>query len=102
MKVFLARRITKVLLVIHNCNYLLALLLIHNLRTSICVCKYLYMLSATFHDWGGGVDDPDLSIALTRSAATLSSPDLLHIICENGYFVQAVGDTSFPLWSAGR
>ena len=33
--------------VVHNCNYLLALLLKHSLRTSICVCKYLYMVSNT-------------------------------------------------------
>ena len=33
--------------VVHNCNYLLSLLLIHSLRTSICACKYLYMLSGT-------------------------------------------------------
>ena len=27
-----------------------------------------------------------------------SSPDLLYIVRGNGYFSQAVGDTSFPLW----
>ena len=46
-----------------------------------------------------GADDIDLSVALTRSTPTLSSPDLLYIIHGNGYFSQAVGDTSFPLWS---
>ena len=51
VKVFFARRITKVLSVVHNCNYLLALLLICSLRTSICVCKYLYMLSGTNSDF---------------------------------------------------
>ena len=56
------------------------------------------MLSDTFHDWGVGADDPDLSVALTRSMATLSSSDLLYIIRLNVYFSQAVGDTSFPLW----
>ena len=45
-----------------------------------------------------GADDPDLSVALTRSTATLSSPDLLCIIRGNGYFSKAVGDTSFLLW----
>ena len=50
-----------------------------------------------------GADDPDLSTALTRSTArvTLLSPDLLSIICGNGNFSQAVGDTSFPLWTLG-
>ena len=28
-----------------------------------------------------GADDPDLSITLTKSTATLISPDLLYIIC---------------------
>ena len=39
--------------VVHNYYYLLTLLIIHSFRTSICVCKYLYMLSVTFDDWGG-------------------------------------------------
>ena len=43
-------------------------------------------------------DDPDLSIAFTKSMATLSSPDILYIVRGNGYFSQAAGDTSFPLW----
>ena len=38
-------------MVVHN-YYLLALLLIHSLRMSICVYKYLYMLSANFDDRG--------------------------------------------------
>ena len=38
--------------VVHN-YYLLALLIIHSFRTSICVCKYLYMLSVTFDDRRG-------------------------------------------------
>ena len=86
--------------VVHNCNYLLALLLIHSLRTSICVCKYLYMLPTTFHDRGGGADDPDLSVALTMSTATFHSPDILYIICRNCYTPQAQGDpdSSFPSW----
>ena len=33
-----------------------------------------------------------------RPTATLSSPDLLYNMSGNGYFSQAVGDTSFPLW----
>ena len=57
------------LLVVHTYYYLLALLIIHSLRTSICVCKYLYMLSATFDDWGGGANDPAFSVDLTRSRA---------------------------------
>ena len=39
--------------VVHNYYYLLTLLIIHSFRTSICVCKYLYMLSVTFNDQGG-------------------------------------------------
>ena len=50
------------------------------------------MLSAIFHDRSSGADDPDISITLTRSTATLSSPDLLYIIHGHGYFSQAVGD----------
>ena len=38
-------------------------------------------------------------MALNRSRATLLSHDLLYIIRGNGYFSQAVGDTSFPLWA---
>ena len=44
-------------------------------------------------------DNPDLSVDLTRSMATLRSPDLFYIICGNGDFSQAVGNTSFPLWN---
>ena len=47
----------------------------------------------TFHD-------PNLSVALTRSKATLRSPDHLYIIRANGNFYQAVGDASFALWSS--
>ena len=39
--------------VVHNYYYLLTLLITHSFRTSICVCKYLYMLSVTFDDQGG-------------------------------------------------
>ena len=56
------------------------------------------MLSSTFHDSGSGANDPDLSVTLTTSTATLRSTDLLYIIHNNGYFSQAVGDTSFLLW----
>ena len=41
------------MLVVHNYYYLLTLLIIHSFKTSICVCKYLYMLSVTFDDRGG-------------------------------------------------
>ena len=39
--------------VVHNYYYLFALIIIHSFRTSICVCKYLYVLSITFDDRGG-------------------------------------------------
>ena len=39
--------------VVHNYYYLLALLIINSFRTSICVCKYLYMLSVISDDRGG-------------------------------------------------
>ena len=39
--------------VVHNYYSLLTLLIIHSFRNSICVCKYLYMLSVTFDDRGG-------------------------------------------------
>ena len=70
-------------MVVHNYYSLLVLLLIHSFRTSICIYKYLYMVFATFHDWGGGADDPDLSITLTRSTATFLTPEILFIICRN-------------------
>ena len=76
---------------------LLALLLIHSLGTSICVCKYLHMVSATFHDWGGGADDPELSVDLTRSTATFRTPEILYIIRRNCYTSQGDPDSSFPL-----
>ena len=72
--------------------------LIHSLRASICVCKYLQMLSATFHYWVGGADDPDLSVDLTRSAATFRTPEILYIIHRNCYTSQGDPDSSFPLW----
>ena len=97
LKVFFARRITKVLSVRHNYYYLLALLLIHSLRLQ-CVCKYLYMLSASFHDRGCGADDPDISFAVTRSTTTFRCPDLLYIIRRNCYSSQGDSDSSFPLW----
>ena len=56
---------------------------------------WLQIFTHTFHDFGGGADDPHLSAALTRSTATLSSYDFLYIIHGNGCFFQAVGDTSF-------
>ena len=92
----------KLLSVVHNYYYTLALLLIHCLRTSICVCKYLYMLSATFHDRGGRVDDPHLSVALNRSTATFCTPEILYIIRKNCYTSQGDPDSSFPLWISNQ
>ena len=85
------------LLVVHNYYYLLALLLIHSLRTLICVCKYLYMLSTTFNDRAGGTDAPDISVDLTRSRTTFRPPEILHIISRNCYTSQGDHDSSFPL-----
>ena len=101
MQVFFARIITKVLLVVHNYYYLLALLLIR-VQTSICVCKYLYMLSATVHDWGVGADDPDFSGDLTRSMATFRTLEILYIIYRNCYTSQGDPDSSFLLWHDDR
>ena len=55
------------------------------------------MLSATFHDRGGGADDPDLSFALTRVTATFRSPEILYIICRNCYSYQGDSDSGFKL-----
>ena len=60
------------------------------------------MLSTTFQDWGGGADDPDLSVALTRSTATFHTPEILHIIRRNCYTSQGDPDSSFPLWCMGK
>ena len=84
--------------VVHNYYYLLAFLIIHSLKTSICVWKDLYMLSATFHYWGGIANDPDLYVALTRSMATFRCPEILYIIRRNCYTSQGDHDSSFPLW----
>ena len=54
------------------------------------------MLSATFHDWGGGADDPDFSIDLTWSTATIRTHEILYIICRNCYTSQGDPDSSFP------
>ena len=54
------------------------------------------MLSATFHDWGGGADDPDFSVDLTRSMATFRTPEILYIIRRNCYTTQGDPDSSFP------
>ena len=40
------------------------------------------MLSGTFHDRGGGANDPDLSVAITRSMATSRTTEILYIIVE--------------------
>ena len=63
----------------------------------MCLQRFIHAF-APLHEQDDGADDPDLSVALTRSIATLSSPDLLYIIRGNGYFSQDVGDTSFLLW----
>ena len=83
------------LLVVHN-YYLFVLLLIHSLRTSICVIKYLYMLSATSHDRGCGANNPDFSVDLTRSTSTFRTPEILYIIRRNCYTSQGDPDSSFP------
>ena len=59
------------------------------------------MLSATFQDWGGGANNPDLSVTLTRSMDTFRSPDLLYIIRRNSYTPQGDPDSSFPLYGGG-
>ena len=53
------------------------------------------MLSATFHDRGSGADDPDFSVHLTRSMATLHTPEILYIICRNCYSSHSQGDPDF-------
>ena len=82
--------------VVHNYYYSLALLIIHSLRTSICVCKYLYMLSATFDDRGGGANDPPFSVDLTRSRAIFRDPEILYIIRRTCCTSQGDPDSSFP------
>ena len=54
------------------------------------------MLSTAFHDWGGGADDPDFSVDLTRYTATFCTPEILYIICRNCYTSQGDPDSSFP------
>ena len=44
-------------------------------------------------------DDPDLSVALTRSTATLRSPDVFYTIRRNCSFSQGDPDSNFPLWT---
>ena len=78
--------------VVHNYYYLLALLIIHSLRTSICVWKYLYMLSVTFDDQGGGA----FSVDLSRSRANFRGPEILYIFRRNCYTSQADANSSFP------
>ena len=85
VKVFFARIITKSAIVVHNCNYLLALLLIHGLRT-ICVCKYLYMLSTTFHDRGGRADDPGLPIRADDPDLTWVDPTMSTQVGKSTHF----------------
>ena len=60
------------------------------------------MLSATSYDRGGGADDPDFSVDLTRSTATFRTPKILYIIRINCYTSQGDPDSSFPyLQTAG-
>ena len=54
------------------------------------------MLSATFHDRGGGADDPDFSIDLTRFTATFRTPEMSYTIHRNFYTSQGDPDSSFP------
>ena len=54
------------------------------------------MLSATFHNWGGGADDPDFSVDLTRSTATFHTPEILYIIRRSRCTSQGDPDSSFP------
>ena len=85
--------------VVHNYYYLLALLIIHSLRTSICVCRYLYMLSATFDDRGGGANDPAFSVDLTRSRAIFRDPEILYLI--RGFAVP-LRDILIPVFHTGH
>ena len=54
------------------------------------------MLSATFHDWGSGANDPDFSVDLTWSTATIRTPEILYVILRNCYTSQGDPDSSFP------
>ena len=62
-------------MVVYNYYYLLTLFIIHSLRTSIWVCKYLYMLSFTFDERGGAgpmtVTFPSTSAGPGPHSATL-------------------------------
>ena len=80
--------------VVHNYYYLLALLIIHSLRTIMCL--QIFLLSATFHDWGGRANDPDFSVDLTISTASFQTPEILYTIRSNCYTSQGDPDSSFP------
>ena len=54
------------------------------------------MLSATFNAQGIGADDPDFSVDLNRSTATIRIPEILYIIHRNCYTSQGDPDFSFP------
>ena len=80
-KVFFARLITKSAIGCLLLFLFIPLLLIHSLRTSICVCKHLYIISTTFHDQGrgGGLGPMTLTFLLTspaRSTATFYTPEI--------------------------
>ena len=53
------------------------------------------MLSATFHDRGGGAHDPDFSVDLARSMATFCPPEILYI-GRNCYASQGDPDFNYP------
>ena len=50
----------------------------------------------TFHGRGIGADDPDFSVDLTWSTATIHTPEILYIIRINCYDSQGDPDSSFP------
>ena len=64
-----------------------------NVFANIYTCFEL--LQTTFHDWGGGADDPDVSIDLTWSTATIHTPEILYIIRRNCQTSQGDTDSSF-------
>ena len=53
------------------------------------------MLSATFYDQEGGADNPDFSVDLTWSMATIRTIEILYIIRRNCYTSQGDPDSSF-------
>ena len=86
--------------VVHNYYYLLALLIIHSLRTSICVCKYLYFPPLSMTEGGGGANDPAFSVDLTRFRAIFRDPEILYRdplpLREIQILIHPDPDSSFP------